>query len=101
MGSTPGTKTMIVALIVVPCLGEEEENIYPGGITMVRMFGHVEAMIGQYSLMLVNLIYGATSVKMVLHQLWGAEGVKRHAGPQYNHRRTNLRVFGTVLVVVI
>lgn len=46
------TKTIIVALIVVPRLGEEEEeNIYPGVIVMVRMSGGVEVMIEQYSLM--------------------------------------------------
>lgn len=92
---------MIVALVVVPCLGEEEENIYPGGITMVRMSDGVEAMIRQYNLMFGKSIYGATLVKMVLHSLWGAEGVKQCIGPQYNHRNTNLRVFSTVLAVVI
>ena len=101
MGTTRGPKTATISLVVVRRLGGEEENIYPGGITMVRMFGHVEAMIGQYSLMFGKSIYGATLVKMILNQLWGTEGVKRHAGPQYNHRRTDLRVFGTVLVVVI
>ena len=60
---------MIVALVVVPRPGEEEENIYPGGITMVRMFGHVEAMIGQHSLIFEKSIYSATLVKMPLHQL--------------------------------
>lgn len=45
IGSTLGTKTMIVVLIVVLCLGEEEENIYPGGIAMVRMSGGIELMI--------------------------------------------------------
>ena len=58
---------MIVALVVVPHLGEEEENIYPGGIAMVRMSGGVEVMIGQYSLMFGKSIYGATLVKIVLH----------------------------------
>lgn len=67
MGSTPDTKTMIVALVVVPRLGEEEENIYPGDITMVRMSGGFKAMIGKYNLMFGKSIYRATLVKMVLH----------------------------------
>ena len=67
MGSTPNTKTMIMALVVVPRLGEEEENIYPGGISMVRMSCGVEVMVGQYSLMFGKSIYGATLVKIVLH----------------------------------
>ncbi|EIM86960.1 uncharacterized protein STEHIDRAFT_157247 [Stereum hirsutum FP-91666 SS1] len=52
---------------VVPCLGKEEEDIYPGDIAMVRMSNGIEVMIGQYSLMFGKLIYGATLVKMVLH----------------------------------
>lgn len=40
---------------------------YAGDITMVRMFGGVEGMIGQYTLMFGKSIYGATLVKMVLH----------------------------------
>ena len=49
---------MIVALVVAPRLGEEEENIYPGGISMVRMSCGVEVMVGQYSLMFGKSIYG-------------------------------------------
>lgn len=58
---------MIVTLVVVLHLGEEEENIYAGGIIMVRMFGGVEGMTGQYTLMFRKSIYSATLVKMVLH----------------------------------
>ena len=58
---------MIVALVVVPRLGEEEENIYPGVISMVKMSCGVEVMVGQYSLMFGKSIYGATLVKIVLH----------------------------------
>ena len=65
------------------------------------MVGDVGIMIGQCSLNNGKTIYGETSVKMLLHQLWGAEGVKQRIGPQYNPRNTNLGVFGTVLVVVI
>lgn len=92
-------KTMIVALVVVPHLGEE--NIYLRGITMVRIFGSVEVMFVEYTLIFGMPIYGVTLVKMVLHQLWGAEGIKQCIGPQYNHRNTNLHIFGTVLVVII
>ena len=67
MGSTPNTKTMIMALVVVPRLGEEEENIYPGGISMVRMSCGVEVMVGQYCLIIGKSIYGVTLVKIVLH----------------------------------
>ena len=58
---------MIVALVVVPRPGEEEENIYPGGISMARMSCGVEVMVGQYSLMFGKSIYGAKLVKIVLH----------------------------------
>lgn len=67
MESTLGTKTMIVALIVVPCLGEEEESIYPRGIAMVRMSCGIEVIIRQYSLIFGKSIYGASLVKIVLH----------------------------------
>lgn len=72
-----------------------------GGTAAVRMVGDVGIIIGQCSLTLEKTIYGAKSVKMLLHQLWGAEEVKQCSGPQYNHRNTNLRFFGTILVVVI
>lgn len=101
MKATPETKTTTVALIVVPCQGEEEENVYPGGTAVVEIVGDVDIMIGQYSLTFTKTIYGATSVKMLLHQLWGAEGVKQCIGPQYNHRSIHLHIFGIVLVVVI
>lgn len=59
-------KTMIVALVVVLHLGKEE-NIYLRGITMVRMFGGVEVMFEEYTLIFGKTIYGVTLVKMVLH----------------------------------
>lgn len=45
MGSTLDSETMIVALLVVSHLDEEEENIYPRGITMLRIFAGVEVVI--------------------------------------------------------
>lgn len=101
METTWSPKTATISFIVVRCLGGEEENIYPRRIRLVILFSNAEIMMGAYSLMFGKSIYGATSVKMLLHQLWGSERVKQHAGPQYNHRRTNLRIFGTILVVVI
>lgn len=67
MDTTRGPKTATMALAAVRRLGGEEENIYPWGITMVTMFGGVEAIIGQYSLMSGKSIYSATLVKIVLH----------------------------------
>ena len=68
---------------------------------MVIMLGTAQVLMGKYSLMSGKRFHGPTLAKMFLHQSWGAEGVKQRAGPQYNHRNTDLRVFGTVLVVVI
>lgn len=68
---------------------------------MVRIFGAAQVMMGQYSLMSGKRFHGVRSVKMFLHQLSSAEGVKWYAGPQYNCRRTVSRNFDTVLVVVI
>ena len=68
---------------------------------MVRMFGAAQVMMGQYYLMYGKRFHGVGSVKMFLHQLWGTEGVKRYAGPQYNCRRTVLCNFDTITVVVI
>lgn len=39
---------MIVTLVVVQGLGEEEDNIYPGGITMVIMFDGIDVMITSF-----------------------------------------------------
>lgn len=98
---TLDTKSASMALVVVPCPREEEEKSYPGGTTVVRMFGDAETMIGEYILMHGKTIYGVKLVKMFLHQLWGAEGVKQCIGPQYNHRSINSRVSSVVVVVVI
>lgn len=95
------TSTMILAFVVLWHPGGYEEHMSPGGVTMVRMFGAAQVMMGKYYFMSGKSFHGVRSVKMFLHQLYGAEGVKQCAGPQYIHRRTILCVFGTIIIAVM